>query len=260
MQQQRWLVGNWKMHGGGDFVRNWFRAFRLPAGSGESPLPCRLVICPPFPYLSLARANAPEYCGVGVQNIALSPDAGAYTGEVSAAMVHECGGELAIIGHSERRYAIAAETDDECADKIKNAVAAGLHAVLCVGENLSIRESGGAIDFVVSQLSAVCGALSDLEQWKKLIIAYEPVWAIGSGLTPTAEDIVTMHGALRRYLIGQAPDFGGTIPILYGGSVSPDNAAVFGKLAEVAGFLVGGASLNSAVFSDIYAIMERECA
>ncbi|UCH83098.1 MAG: triose-phosphate isomerase, partial [Candidatus Latescibacterota bacterium] len=167
----------------------------------------------------------------------------AYTGEISADMIHEAGGTLVIIGHSERRHVLG-ESNDVIADKLSAAIASGLVPVLCVGEKLEHREAGKAESYVEEQLSSALKGLSasDLD---KTIIAYEPVWAIGTGKTATPEDAVEMHRFIRRFVTRQfGSELAQTMRILYGGSVKPENAAGLLGEEEIDGALVGGASLE----------------
>lgn len=240
----RLFVANWKMHGSMDFVRTWAQALRPPAVH-------RLAVCPPLPYLAAARAALPDGVQLGAQTLAAAAEDGAHTGEVSARMLADVGCTLCIVGHSERRQA-QHEDDALCAAKVRAAADAGLQPLLCVGESAAQRQRGSkaAQDAVLGQLTgALAGAAESI--WQRLIIAYEPVWAIGSGKTPSAEDIDAMHAALRRWLIEQTAAFGDTITLLYGGSVSAANARELIGIHHVNGFLVGGASLKPDAFNAI---------
>ena len=188
---------------------------------------------------------------LGAQNIAAATEDGAYTGEVSARMLAEAGCQLAIIGHSERRIG-QHENDSICAAKMQAAVSAGLRPLLCVGESASVRDSGiaAAIKAVLAQLDAALTTAAE-NAWQRLIIAYEPVWAIGSGTPPSREDINSMHNAIRDRLIEKTEAFGDKITLLYGGSVNAKNAAAFLDIENVNGLLVGGASLSAKEFNII---------
>ena len=235
------VVGNWKMNGlledGGALARGL--AQRAIAAVGGEP-GCKLLICPPA---SLLTTVGGELAGSGIalggQDCHAAPK-GAYTGDISAEMLVDAGCSHVILGHSERRHGHG-EGDAAVHDKVLGAWRAGLVAILCVGEKQSQRQAGKAVDVVSAQLagSVPNGSTSD-----NLVVAYEPVWAIGTGLTATLEDIATMHATIR-----------GCIPIgariLYGGSVNPQNAADILGLAEVDGALVGGASLDADNFWSI---------
>jgi triosephosphate isomerase len=185
---------------------------------------------------------------VGVQNIHWE-DHGAYTGENSAAIARGAGARYALIGHSERRH-VFGETDEQTGKKVAAALRAGLTPVLCVGETLAEREAGKTIDIVVRQLRAGV-ANAEKGQVAAFIIAYEPVWAIGTGQTATPADAGTVHAAIRQELRSLAGDRGEGIPILYGGSVNRGNAEALLAASEVGGLLVGGASLDAEGWSAI---------
>ena len=252
---KKFIVGNWKMYGDTMFVRRFATEFADSANFTASD-DCTVAVCPPFPYLALARAAFADTVMVGAQDVSARADDGARTGEVSARMLADAGCALAIIGHSERR-ANFAETDALCTAKIAATVVADIRPILCVGENKQQRENGDAIATVLAQLDAAL-APATAAWWEKLIIAYEPVWAIGSGTTPTAADIGAMHDAMRKRLIEKTPPLGDKIPLLYGGSVNTANAAEIIGITGVDGFLVGGASLKAKQFGDICAVAEKQ--
>lgn len=185
---------------------------------------------------------------VGVQNIHWE-DKGAFTGEISAAIARDAGATLALVGHSERRH-VFGETDEATGKKVAAALRAGLTPLLCVGEKLEEREAGQAETTVLRQLRAGI-ALAEKQQVAGLLIAYEPVWAIGTGRTATAEDASAMHTVIRAELREHAGDRAARIPILYGGSVNRGNAAGLLAAADVDGVLVGGASLDADAWSSI---------
>lgn len=234
MTEQLFLA-NWKMHGGLQQIADWARQF-IPPPQGE------VVLCPPFPYLAAARAALPKRVGVGAQCVFGGQKDGAHTGEVSARMLAEIGCGYVLVGHSERRA--AGETDAACAAQIAAAAAAGLTPVLCVGETETERPR--AEETTARQLRA----LDSLPENAPCAVAYEPVWAIGSGKTPEADELFSMREAIRRRLISHMGAFGGKIRILYGGSINQNNAGLL-RRAEMDGGLVGGASLEAAVFSQI---------
>jgi triosephosphate isomerase (TIM) len=230
------IAGNWKMHG------SLREAAALAEGvaAGASGLAAELLVCPPFPYLHpVAAALQGRGVAVGGQDCHADPK-GAHTGDVSAPMLKDVGASYVILGHSERR-ADHGETDAAVRAKAGAALAAGLTPVVCVGETLAEREAGRAEEVVSGQLA---GSLPEGFVAAGGVVAYEPVWAIGTGRTPTEADIAAMHAAMRG-LVGK------TTRLLYGGSVKPGNAAAILALANVDGALVGGASL---VASDFLAI------
>jgi triosephosphate isomerase (TIM) len=209
-------------------------------GAGGSGPGCLLLICPPASLLTtVGDALAGSGIALGGQDCHAAPK-GAYTGDISAEMLADAGCSHVILGHSERRHGYG-EGDAVVHDKILGAWRAGLVAILCVGETQSQRQAGKAVDVVSAQLA---GSIPSSADSGNLVVAYEPVWAIGTGLTATLEDIATMHATVR-----------GCIPvgarILYGGSVNPQNAAAILGVAEVDGALVGGASLDADSFWSI---------
>ena len=245
MAKLRHLVaGNWKMNGSHAMAAALIAALK-PNSAGTA---CDLLICPPFPYLLPA---AEELQGsairLGAQDCAVG-ESGAHTGDVSASMLKDCGCSHVILGHSERR-ADHGESSALVAAKAKSAQAAGLIAIVCVGETEAQRDSGETLNIVESQIvnSVPTGSTS-----ANLVIAYEPVWAIGTGRTPTTADVEAVHRHIRRLLIAAMRD-GESVRILYGGSVKPGNAAELMAVAEVNGALVGGASLKAADFLGIAA-------
>jgi len=198
-----------------------------------------MVVCVPYPYLWQAQAAlSGSVIGWGAQDVSQYAG-GAYTGEVSAAMVAEFGCRYALVGHSERRA--RGETEAAVADKAAAALAAGLTPIVCVGETLAQREAGSTGAVVLGQLDAVADRLGD--RIAAVVLAYEPVWAIGTGLTASPDQAQTVHRLLRERLGAAA-----TVPLLYGGSVKPDNAAALFACQDVDGALVGGASLKADEF------------
>ena len=205
-------------------------------------LTCDLAVFPPFPYLSQAISLADgSPVSVGAQNCA-EADSGAYTGEVSAEMLTDLGASMVIIGHSERRT-LYAETDDVVLRKTRQALDHGLVAVVCVGETLEERQSGKAEEVVATQMSLLISELSDAD-WEKVVIAYEPVWAIGTGETATPEQAQAIHAFIRGLLNQRNTDLGAATRLLYGGSVKAANAAELFSQQDIDGGLVGGASLD----------------
>ncbi len=232
----------------------------------------KTVVCPPAAYWGEAREMLPADVAVGAQNISAFDSDGAFTGEVSARMAKDCGCEFALVGHSERRR-LFGESDGDCARKLAAAARAGLRPILCVGESAEERGRGETESVVVRQITAAltvipakAGIQSDAggildsrfrgndkegELWRGLVVAYEPVWAIGGGGTPSAAEIAAAHSAARGALISQNGALGGKIPVLYGGSVDAGNAAMVFACEGVGGALVGGASLDASRFAAI---------
>ena len=240
------VAGNWKMHHGPAAAREFGEALAARA----LPPAVTVALFPPALSLAALRAGLGEGSTVllGVQDIHWEPS-GAYTGELSAPMAAEAGAELALVGHSERRH-VFGETDEETARKVAAAFGAGLVPVLCVGETEAERDAGRLEEVLARQLGAVAGRLDDA-RLAGLVVAYEPVWAIGTGRTATPEDASQAHALLRAALRGRIGDEAGGVPILYGGSVKPANAAELLGARDVDGVLVGGASLDAASFGAI---------
>jgi triosephosphate isomerase (TIM) len=239
------IAGNWKMHKGPEAARKFCREFVqvMPTGRGT------LIVFPPNLSLGAVRAGLAEHpVGIGVQNIHWE-DHGAFTGETSAAMAREAGARYVLVGHSERRH-VFGETDQETARKAAAARQAGLTPVLCVGETLDERNAGRLEEVIVRQLDAGIQELSDADL-AHLLVAYEPVWAIGTGETATPQDAADAHGRLRARLRERMGEAAAAVPILYGGSVKPENAAELLAADDVDGVLVGGASLDPRDFAKI---------
>lgn len=232
------IVANWKMNGSLSFIKTFIPSLTTAFAS----TPNQIIICPPFPFLfPLGIALKGTSARLGAQNCHMASQ-GAFTGEVSAAMLTDIGCQAVIVGHSERRTLFL---EDDVLVKTKAAVihTVGMTAIICVGESLNIRESGHAIDTVIQQLQA---SLPSSATPQNTLIAYEPIWAIGTGLTASLKEITEMHQALH-------PATKGSIPLLYGGSVTGENAADILSLPHVNGVLVGGASLKAEAFQKIIA-------
>jgi triosephosphate isomerase len=242
------IAGNWKMYMGAADTRAFFGALTLSESAGKN----ELLIFPPAVSLGIAAA-CPERdprIQLGAQNIHWQ-DEGAFTGETSAAMAAEAGASHVLIGHSERRH-VFGETNEEVALKIAAGRRHGLVPVVCVGETLSERRDGRVAEVILAQLDAALEALDGDDQ--RFLIAYEPVWAIGTGETATPDDAANAHRTLRTRLervLGLASAV--RTPILYGGSVKPGNATDLLSAADVDGVLVGGASLDAQSFAEIAA-------
>jgi triosephosphate isomerase len=230
------IVGNWKMYGRLSDLAELDALAEGLAGVRES---VAVAVCPPFTLMAAAALRATGRVAIGVQDVAASSADGPHTGEVSAAMAADAGASYAIVGHSERR-ANQGETDAIVAAKAGAALAAGLVPIICVGETLAQRQAGEARAIVAAQVSASCPAAD-------VVLAYEPIWAIGTGLTPTTSEIAEIHDAARRAFAAKFP--GASVRILSGGSVKPANAADILAVEGVDGALVGGASLKGAEFA-----------
>lgn len=232
------VAANWKMNGSTDLVGALVGGVKEGLSGLDNDV--EVVIIPPSLYLrDVQRAGAGSALKLGVQNVARW-DGGAYTGEVAASMASDVGCEYALVGHSERRQ-LFGEDDAQVAEKVARILANELTAVVCVGETLLEREAGRAEAVVEQQVRAALAGVSG-DEWSRIVIAYEPVWAIGTGKTATAADAQAMHAMMRELLAGMdAP--AGDISLLYGGSVKPDNAAELFAQPDVDGGLVGGASL-----------------
>lgn len=240
------VAGNWKMNGSLAMASDL--AGEIQARHRKSPLAVDLLLCPPFPYLaSVGGTLTGTAIALGGQDCHVA-SAGAHTGDVSAAMLVDLGCRYVIIGHSERR-ADHGESSALVASKAKAALAAGLVAIICVGETESQRDAGEEKKIVENQIIASLPSSCSVEN---VVIAYEPVWAIGTGRTPTSADVAAMHQHIRALVTDRVPG-GAKVRILYGGSVKPSNAAELMAVPEVNGALVGGASLKA---GDFWAIAE----
>jgi len=247
--RQMMVAGNWKMHGSVAFTRDMIQTLTATVTVNEA---VTLLVCPPMLYLTQAiQAASNTSLSVGAQNCAQIQTTGAYTGEVSATMLADVGCQYVIIGHSERR-ALYGETDAVVAEKTKVALAAGVKPIVCVGETLAEREAGQAETIIATQLDAVSKVIG-AAGWANAVIAYEPVWAIGTGKTATPAQAQEIHAFIRQHLAKLDAHMADAITILYGGSVKPDNAVAIFSQSDVDGGLIGGASLNSDDFAKIYA-------
>jgi triosephosphate isomerase len=244
------IAGNWKMNGG--LEANAALLDALANGLANAPA-CEVVVCVPAPYLAqvqLLRAAKPGLSAVelGAQDVSAHAS-GAYTGEVSAAMLKEFGCRFAIVGHSERRQ-YHGETDAMVADKAKSALACGVTPIVCVGETLAEREAGHTEEVVKRQLAAVIHANGHCIS--EIVVAYEPVWAIGTGKTATPQEAQAVHQVLRSQLKAATDQFA-RVKILYGGSMNAANAATLLAQPDIDGGLIGGASLKAPDFLTIIA-------
>jgi triosephosphate isomerase (TIM) len=243
--KKKLIAGNWKMNGNTASNEALVRA--LIGGMGDAA--CTVAVCVPAPYLAQVQMlRAGSRLELGAQDVSEHAE-GAYTGEVSAAMLKEFGVRYAIVGHSERRQ-YHAETDAIVADKTKAALAAGITPIVCVGETLAQREAGRTVDIVKRQMAAVIHTNGHCIS--EIVVAYEPVWAIGTGRTATPEQAQEVHAVLRTQLKA-ATEHVDRIHILYGGSMNAANAASLLAQPDIDGGLVGGASLKAADFLQIIA-------
>ena len=244
MALRPYVVGNWKMNG----TRAMLAEARAIDRSAQRLMKVEVALAPPFTLIHAVHREA-EQIGIGAQDC--SPEAdGAFTGDISAAMVADSGAKFVILGHSERRQGHG-EGDALVRAKADAALAAGLKLIVCCGETEQTRDAGEAERFVTGQLNASLPETIDAAD-ERLSVAYEPIWAIGTGRTPTVADIGAMHRAIRKLLVDRyGKEQGGAVRILYGGSVKPENARELLGADEVGGALVGGASLTAESFLGI---------
>ena len=240
--RRKLVAGNWKMNGSLDGLAE---VIAIAEAAREVP-GVDVAVCPPFTLIAPAVMRGAGGIRIGAQDVH-DKASGAHTGCISAAMVKEAGATLAIAGHSERR-ADQGETDSQIRAKAEAGLAAGLDMIVCVGESDAQRQSGEHVAVVERQLA---GSLPDSLGGAELVVAYEPVWAIGTGNVATPRDVAEMHAAIRAALVARYGDAGHHIRILYGGSVKADNAAELFAVEDVDGALVGGASLTAAQFVPI---------
>lgn len=236
------VIANWKLNGDAELLKQMAEHFH----QSEIQQHVSVVVCPPAVYLKTADVllNAIGIA-IGGQNCS-EFEHGAYTGEISAKMLADCGCNYVLIGHSERR-SLFAESDAVMAGKVQQAQAAGLTPVLCIGETLEQREAGELEHVIAQQLSSACKEID----FENLVIAYEPVWAIGTGKTASPEQAQEVHRMIRDWVAKQAPETAQKIQILYGGSVKAENAAELFSQADIDGGLIGGASLDTQQFDAI---------
>ena len=248
MTRKPLIAGNWKMHGSLADSRQLVEALRAGV---KSSAPATMLLCPPYVYLSdVHRWLQGSPIALGAQDVADKPATGAYTGEVSGQMLRDVGCGHVIVGHSERR-ALYGETDAVVATKFKAAQAAGLVPIVCVGETLEQREAGETRSVIERQVAAVVDA-AGVRAFANAVIAYEPVWAIGTGRTATPEQAQEVHAFIRGMISGRDATIAAGLNILYGGSVKGANARSLFAMADIDGGLVGGASLVAAEFLEIF--------
>ncbi|AWW74830.1 triose-phosphate isomerase [Erythrobacter sp. KY5] len=244
MSQRPYIVGNWKMHG----TRAMLSEARAIDRAAQRHMKVEVALAPPYTLIHPIHREA-EQIAVGAQDCH-HEDGGAHTGDISAAMIADAGAKFVILGHSERRQNHG-ERDATVRAKAESALAAGLRIILCCGESEQTRDAGKAVAFVKKQLKAsLPDEIEDAAE--KLAVAYEPIWAIGTGKTATVEDIAEMHAEIRALLVKMyGEEAGAEVRILYGGSVKPENAGEILSAPEVGGALVGGASLAADSFMGI---------
>jgi len=234
------IAGNWKMNGGS--AGNAELVAEIIAGASASDR-VRLLVCPPFPYLAAVAAQlAGSKVLLGSQTVSEHSN-GAFTGEISTSMLKDVGCDYVIVGHSERR-ALYGETSDAVAAKFKAVIESGLAPILCVGETLEEREAGSTEAVIDEQMGAVLDAVG-IDGFGTAIVAYEPVWAIGTGMTASPEQAQDVHRHIRSGMEAQNEDVAAATLILYGGSVKSDNAAGLFSMPDIDGGLIGGASLKA---------------
>jgi triosephosphate isomerase len=244
MPQRPYIVGNWKMHG----TRAMLSEARAIDRAAQRHMKVEVAIAPPYTLIHPVHREA-EQIAVGAQDCHHNVS-GAHTGDISAAMIADAGAKFVILGHSERRQNHG-ENDALIRAKAESALAAGLRIIMCCGESEQTRDAGRAVAFVKKQLKA--SLPEEIENAaERLTVAYEPIWAIGTGKTATVEDIAEMHAEIRALLIKLlGEEAGSEVRILYGGSVKPENASEILSTPEVGGALVGGASLTADSFMGI---------
>ena len=242
------VAGNWKMHGSRSENAQLIEGMLLGLPGHSVP---EVVVCPPFPYLwEIGRQLKASDIALGAQSVCAEP-IGAFTGEVSAAMLKDVGCRFVIVGHSERR-ALYREDDALVARKFLAAQSQGMQPILCVGETLDEREHGHTITVVTRQLNAVL-EVAGIAAMQHAVVAYEPVWAIGTGKNATPEQAQEVHAEIRRVIAAHDKAVAGALRILYGGSVKASNAQQIFSMADVDGGLIGGASLKADEFLKICA-------
>ena len=241
------IAGNWKMNGSKPMVRELMAGILARLQADRS---VEVMVLPPFPYLAMAGSLCDETpVLLGAQDVS-AHESGAYTGEVGGSMLLEMGCSHVLVGHSERR-SLHAETNAVVAEKFAQAQAAGLQPILCVGETLEQRQAGETDAIVSAQLDAVLER-AGIQAFSHAVVAYEPVWAIGTGQTASPEQAQAVHCSIRSQLAERDATIAGRVRILYGGSVKPDNAEALMGCDDIDGGLIGGASLDAESFMAIY--------
>ena len=242
MARRPFVGGNWKCNGTKESVNALVQTLN---GGGEKPANTDVVCAPTAIHLDYVQSNLRSDYEVCVQNIWTADGPGAYTGELVASMVKDFGVNWTLVGHSERRYKVAAETNELLLAKTKAALDAGLKVIFCIGEVLEERKAGETLNVCMDHLNLLVESLPK-DAWGNIVVAYEPVWAIGTGETATPEQAEDVHANLRQWIAGKlGDDIANALRIIYGGSVKPANSnALFAK-PNIDGFLVGGCSLKA---------------
>jgi triosephosphate isomerase len=239
------VAGNWKMNASKETVNTLVMGIL----SGMSEVEAKVIVCAPSPYMSQVEALITHsQLNLGAQDLNVNAS-GAFTGEVSADMIKDFGVQYVVVGHSERR-SMYGETDQVVADKVRVALENNLTPLFCIGETLEEREAGNMESVVTRQIQAVID-LSGIDSFKNIIIAYEPVWAIGTGVTATPQQAQDAHAFIRSMLAQNNADIAQSTPILYGGSMNPGNAVELISCEDIDGGLIGGASLKAEDFLQI---------
>jgi triosephosphate isomerase len=247
MSRKTIIAGNWKMNGSRSENSSLINGITSGLGNTRA----EVIVCPPSLYINeVATLTSGKSVKVGAQNLNLN-QSGAFTGEISGNMIKDCGAEFVIVGHSERR-SLYGETSEIVADKTSVALDSGLVPILCIGEELADRENGNTNAVLTNQLQAVFDKIA-IEDFNNIIIAYEPVWAIGTGKTATPDQAQETHQFIRSLLAQQDEVVANNTTILYGGSMNPTNAKDLLACADIDGGLIGGASLKAEDFLAICA-------
>lgn len=240
------VVANWKMHGSIASSKQLIDTLKQLVDASKK----NIAVCPPSPYLQLVKNELGEDIQLGAQDLSvMSASSGAYTGEVSGAMLNDIGCHFVIVGHSERRSYFK-ETEVVLCGKLAHAIANDLTPIFCIGEPLEVRESGNEFDYVKTQLDQIIDQLG-VSIFDHLVLAYEPIWAIGTGKTATPDEAQKMHKFIREHLKARGYETAQRTKILYGGSVNEKNAVALFSQNDIDGALVGGASLDGDKFSQI---------
>ena len=243
---KNWVVGNWKLNPYFAQAEQLFEALTHAYAAQAATPRCAMAVAVPSAYLAYFAAQ--KKLTIAAQDVSVVSGLGAYTGEVSAELLKQTGVEMVLVGHSERRELFADDVA-KLQQKIKNTLQAGLSLVYCVGESLAQREAGQAEQIVLQQIQDLIAVTAE-HDWSRVLIAYEPIWAIGTGKTASPHDAQQMHASIRNYL-HQYTAHAATVPLLYGGSVKPENALELAACADINGALVGGASLDATSFISI---------
>ena len=242
--RNKWVIGNWKMNPNAEDAKSLFESINSTNYKSD----VKVGIAPPSVYLASFLDKKNENLNVGSQNVHFESN-GAFTGELSVSILESLNADICLVGHSERR-AMFGETDEIVRKKVEALLSSNVTPIFCVGEELSHRKDGKHLEWVYAQVRSVLEGLK-LNSAQDIVVAYEPVWAIGTGEVANEAQIDEMHAHIRKLLTNLFPDFGADISILYGGSCKPENAKSIFEVADVDGALVGGASLKADSFEGI---------